>query len=744
MLLGARREGGYFRLAPTPGRQTFHGSTAMKRLTVLVAGITCLLLLPLLVLYAAFPAVVAWLASHQAENLGLSALSVTVERPGIDEVRILQFSARSEAFELRGEGAKLTYSPGGLWQQRGKTLEIESVSLRLNPAVEAPMGAAGGADSAPLVPDVLFGLVPLDRIRIVALSVEVPALDFSARGDLTLADGRLATSLEALTPERARDLQLSAVLLHSGEVVIELSQAETEDEPFLRIRSGLPTDELVMDAEIRLSDFVLELISTIAGLPPGGGTVQGLLRFRHPWSSVPEFDWGALQGTAEITVDWRSTDERLTLRGLEIAGVVHNGILNSELEGTIGLDAGALQASFQPHHLEVGLPTLATQFDTDLKAGTGGVQLDGRLRLDLPPGVQRTGLTGSATFQGVLEAADQRFPVQIAAEGGVRDAVFEAQSTLAIGTFQGIPARLRYEFDDRAFALEVRHRLSINKPLFASLWTGWARGFDVESGALLVDLALRGSDGRLDGLMNLGLEDVGASLADAALRGLNGTLNVGITDGLPVLAGSELSAGLVDFGVPIRQVATTLSGTLDRLDFGVTTGRLLGGSAWLQPFSFAVDTGQADLDVRLEDLDLAAILALEGGHITGSGRLDGSVPVRIRSNLVRVESGRLVARPPGGTIRLSSGLADSMRQPGLDLAIGALTNFNYGLLEATVSYSESGDLALGVRLEGQNPEVEKGRPIHYNLQVSENIPILLESLRMQDAFIQRIEKKVTR
>ena len=93
---------------------------------------------------------------------------------------------------------------------------------------------------------------------------------------------------------------------------------------------------------------------------------------------------------------------------------------------------------------------------------------------------------------------------------------------------------------------------------------------------------------------------------------------------------------------------------------------------------------------------------------------------------------------------MSMGVAGALTQPGLDLALGALTDFRYEVLETTVEYSETGDMNLGVRLQGRNPQVEKGRAIHYNLNVSENIPVLLESLRLQDSFTQRIEKEVSR
>lgn len=54
-----------------------------------------------------------------------------------------------------------------------------------------------------------------------------------------------------------------------------------------------------------------------------------------------------------------------------------------------------------------------------------------------------------------------------------------------------------------------------------------------------------------------------------------------------------------------------------------------------------------------------------------------------------------------------------MQRAGLEFALNALGDFRYRRLEAGVHYGEDGVLALGMRLEGRNPGVEGGRPIHY-------------------------------
>jgi hypothetical protein len=49
---------------------------------------------------------------------------------------------------------------------------------------------------------------------------------------------------------------------------------------------------------------------------------------------------------------------------------------------------------------------------------------------------------------------------------------------------------------------------------------------------------------------------------------------------------------------------------------------------------------------------------------------------------------------------------------------------------------------LAVRLEGYNPEIEGGRPFHYNLNISENLPALLQSLRLSDEVSERVERRI--
>jgi len=179
----------------------------------------------------------------------------------------------------------------------------------------------------------------------------------------------------------------------------------------------------------------------------------------------------------------------------------------------------------------------------------------------------------------------------------------------------------------------------------------------------------------------------------------------------------------------------------DRVNFSATTGNLLGGSFAIAPFTYDLAGGDAALKVDLTGVDLGAVLALEGEDLYGDGQLDGQMPVNIVDDAITVTDGT-VRNTGRGVIRLAASLAQSLNQPGLDFALRALEDFHYETLEADIDYGAKGDLLAAIRLRGRNALIENGRPIHYNLNISENLPTLLASLRLQDEVNERVESRV--
>jgi len=121
------------------------------------------------------------------------------------------------------------------------------------------------------------------------------------------------------------------------------------------------------------------------------------------------------------------------------------------------------------------------------------------------------------------------------------------------------------------------------------------------------------------------------------------------------------------------------------------------------------------------------------------------LPVTVDGDALTIADGRIVARAPGGTLAYKGASASSLvEQSGFGFAFRALEDFRYDTLDADVALAADGALKLAVRLQGANPAVEQGRPIRFNLNLSENIPALLESLRAAENAAKRVEHQLTR
>ena len=110
-----------------------------------------------------------------------------------------------------------------------------------------------------------------------------------------------------------------------------------------------------------------------------------------------------------------------------------------------------------------------------------------------------------------------------------------------------------------------------------------------------------------------------------------------------------------------------------------------------------------------------------------------------------IENGYLRALPPGGSIRYvpsaaSQSLGETSKE--LALALDLLSDFRYQLLSTEVELKKTGTLLLGLSLAGSNPERFEGREINFNINLEQNIDPLLQSLRVSDTLVEKIEHRL--
>lgn len=202
---------------------------------------------------------------------------------------------------------------------------------------------------------------------------------------------------------------------------------------------------------------------------------------------------------------------------------------------------------------------------------------------------------------------------------------------------------------------------------------------------------------------------------------------------------AELNPGIQIHNLQTRYHYDTMGKQLNLQDSQLT---LFDGLVTAEPFVLDFSTSPAagsEFNVQIDGIDISEVLSLAAyNQINASGLIDGNLPVSLTGLTPVITGGILQARAPGGSIRYNAGQGPSGNQ-SLDLVYQALAHYQYESLQTTVDYAESGELQLGMQLQGLSPELNNGQRINLNLNISDDIPALLQSLQAAQNVSDRLE-----
>ncbi len=288
-------------------------------------------------------------------------------------------------------------------------------------------------------------------------------------------------------------------------------------------------------------------------------------------------------------------------------------------------------------------------------------------------------------------------------------------------------------------------------PLADSL-TDWPALLSFSAGRLSGDFALRGSSA-IDSLGGqLHLRGANGIYDRSIFRELSLPLQVQLCGEQLELDSQQLRINEIEHGLtlgPLQISAnyrTRLDGLLSgRAEIAQAELQVLGGRVWLEPGTIDLASSEQLLPLQFSGFELGRLLEVyptEG--LVGGGTLDGQLPLRLREGGFSVSGGLVQAREPGGNLQYRSERISTLAasNPGMRELAVALDDFRYTLLRSTLDYHEDGTLLLGLRLEGNNPALQQGRPVHLNIQLEEDIPALLASLQLSGQVSDIIQKRV--
>jgi len=712
----------------------------MLRITHYLIATVALLALVAVSVYFASPWLVDRLAPRFAETLGVDALSIEIARPGLTSVKIESLRVVGSGVTLEGTTGVLAYDLFEL--PRLESLRFDTVQVSVDPqGVDANEATV---DVEVMRPEAIFAAIPVATFTIDLLTLALPRLDFLAEGSLHFANGRLSFNARGIEPVEAAHFLVEGDVDKAGSVHARFLDSTVDQPPYLVIESQLSTDELTIDTSFNLTGYAFQLASELAGMPDGVGSVQGELHTALPWPVTDTaLEDVTLQGTFDLS--WQDSQARVRLH--ELRGRFHaqadqvDAVLSGgkvELGGSVvSLD---IPTSYRISYtdavvtLAAGLPFEMVLDDLSARGELRSLQTN----LSTAPVVN---FDVDFALSGFDLATSGRAIVAVELQpGGERVA---GEGTLILGGIE-LATAFSHDLSQSRGRASSSGEVTLSGPFLAGVLAAWNEPYDLTAGNLALQMDFEWSgDIPLVGDIITTLSDVSGFYDEYRFVGIRGDLIFRVTETGVELMPSAITITRTDVGVELSDISLVATAREDRATVVDMKLHLLGGEALFSPMSFDLEKMNSAFDVTLQGVDLADVLALEGGDITGTGVLRGRLPIRLNNGLFSMSAGQLSAEPPGGTIRLASAFGTATGQPGLDFALQALTNFSYSSLEVTADFAENGDLSIAVHLQGMNPEVENGRPILYNLTISENVPVLLESLRAQHAITDRLKSRIS-
>lgn len=213
---------------------------------------------------------------------------------------------------------------------------------------------------------------------------------------------------------------------------------------------------------------------------------------------------------------------------------------------------------------------------------------------------------------------------------------------------------------------------------------------------------------------------------------------------------SQISALSIHPGIEIANVLARSTTTI-KDDFSQALivieevhSDVLGGRINVPLIRFDSSQDINSFGIEVEGLEVAQLAALEAGSgLSATGRLDGVLPVILLPEGPQVPAANLYARPPGGIVKYRGQTADSLKEsdPSVSLAMQVLDDFRYHTLQTNATYQPNGELKLALRFQGHNPTFFDGQETHFNLNLDYNLLDLLESLRISNDIVQKLENK---
>lgn len=254
-----------------------------------------------------------------------------------------------------------------------------------------------------------------------------------------------------------------------------------------------------------------------------------------------------------------------------------------------------------------------------------------------------------------------------------------------------------------------------------------------------------------DGSGVLELDDLSFSLQGIAFEGLRTRVTFDSLAPLSTPPGQIAWLRRIDPALPLDDVRLRFQLPpsspprllIERAEMAFAGGRFSVADAVL-----AQDLESQNLLLTIEAIDLSRLFELAGvDGLTGSGLIEGTIPIAISEEGVVIRGGGLRATGPG-VLRYRSEAAAAALQSGgapVEMMLEALRDFRFDALSATIDKEANDDVNITLHVRGHNPKVLDGHPFAINIDLKSNLASVLAALRegsvLTGALVERALKR---
>lgn len=195
-----------------------------------------------------------------------------------------------------------------------------------------------------------------------------------------------------------------------------------------------------------------------------------------------------------------------------------------------------------------------------------------------------------------------------------------------------------------------------------------------------------------------------------------------------------ISIQRIDAGVPLENLLVSyhIEGTTPpRIAIEQAQFSMLQGTVSVAPTIIDPAMARSDTLIRISNIDLESFFNLiKVDGLTGSGHLDGQIPLTLKENQVTITQGHLAARAPGVLRFQSEKASQLLASTGkeMNLLLQAAQDFHYTELSMDLDKAVTHDLVAKLSLLGNNPAVKEGRAFRLNIKLETDIDKILQTI----------------